>query len=59
MFRAFKFRFDVDILDFLGHFSNKVGKIVFNFLVTVFVDVPNRLVFVPCKPLQLSLMIAS
>jgi hypothetical protein len=44
---------------FFGHFSNKVGKILFNFLVTVFVDVPNRITFVPCKPLQLSLMIVS
>ncbi len=35
MFWAFKLSFDVDILVFLVHFLQKLGEILFSFLVTL------------------------
>ena len=38
MFWAFKLRIDVEILVFLGHFFQKLGEILMNYLVTLIVE---------------------
>jgi hypothetical protein len=43
MFQNFKFSIDVQILPFLGYFIKQLGKLLFNFLVTLIVrDVENK-----------------